>query len=396
MRHESLLFLLTAGACYLLAFVTSHTVVRWLLPEASRGALGHEGRFVAIDGIRGYLAFGVYVHHCLITWIYLREGSWVTLSRNFENQLGKTSVAIFFMITAFLFWGRAVAKRSVDSRSFFISRLFRIYPLYLFVFSIICIAVGFKSNWVAREPVSQIAIELGKWLLLRTPFINRYVGTKLVVAGVTWTLLYEAWFYLSLPLLVQVVLQKIAPWKKLLALAIVVLLFWVDHLEIPIAATFLGGFVAVYWRTDARRVELARSKAAGVLAMACLLGAVLFLYEPFNVPGIALLTIFFITIASGNTMFGLLRVPAALWLGEISYSIYLCHGIILWIIMQNILPRFSAFQPTASLFVFSAIAITPFVILFSSASYLLLERPLIDIGHRISKRLWASHAVPTS
>ena len=43
------------------------------------------------------------------------------------------------------------------------------------------------------------------------------------------------------------------------------------------------------------------------------------------------------TIASGNTIFGILRASSSRWLGEISYSMYL-HGLILWIIDQNILP----------------------------------------------------------
>jgi peptidoglycan/LPS O-acetylase OafA/YrhL len=45
------------------------------------------------------------------------------------------------------------------------------------------------------------------------------------------------------------------------------------------------------------------------------------------------------------------------------------------------------------LFVLSAVAITPLVILFSSASYLLLEKPLIDMGHAISKRSLTSRVV---
>jgi peptidoglycan/LPS O-acetylase OafA/YrhL len=393
MNHETLAFLLTAGVCYFLAFLTSHAFISWVLPEASRKALGHEGRFVAIDGIRGYLAFGVYVHHCLVTWIYLSRGQWIPLSLNFENQLGKTSVAIFFMITAFLFWGRAVAKSSVDSKGFFISRIFRIYPLYLFVVTLICLAVGYKSNWAAAESHAKIGGEVAKWLILRTPIINRYADTKIVVAGVTWTLLYEAWFYLSLPLIAAIVLQKIRLWKKLLALAIIAALFWVNHLEFPIVATFIGGFVAVYWRDSTRRIQLAKNKPATLVSIACLLTVVTFLYDPFNVLGLLLLTAFFVVVASGNTLFGLLKMPAALWLGEISYSIYLGHGVILWIIMQNVLPRFPGFHPTTTLFVLSAVAITPLVILFSSASYLLLEKPLIDMGHAFSKRSLTSRVV---
>src|SRR5450432_1799828 len=172
MGHETLLLALVAILCYLLALLTSYACVRWILSDQLRTELNDQTRYVAIDGIRGYLAFGVYVHHFILGWLFLHHGYMGPPPHNWENQLGKTSVAIFFMITAFLFWGRAVAKRSVDAKSFFISRLFRIYPLYLFVVAVICTAVGFKSGWVAMESMAKISVELGKWLILRTPVIN--------------------------------------------------------------------------------------------------------------------------------------------------------------------------------------------------------------------------------
>src|ERR1035438_10583305 len=117
MKPTALLFALTALACYGVAFLTSHAFVRLVLPQKLRAGLGNGARYIAIDGIRGYLAFGVFVHHCLVTWIFLSDGRWDPLPHNFENQLGATSVAVFFMITAFLFWGRAQAHGSLDWRS---------------------------------------------------------------------------------------------------------------------------------------------------------------------------------------------------------------------------------------------------------------------------------------
>lgn len=390
MTPSALTFALTALACYGLALVTSHAFVRWGLPKKLRAGLGNEARYIAIDGIRGYLAFGVYVHHCLATWIFMPKGQWLPLQHNFENQLGATSVAVFFMITAFLFWGRAQATGRLDWESFFITRLFRIYPLYLFVVSLICLAVAYRSNWVLLESGTDIAKEIAKWMFFRVPDINLYYRTTLIVKGVTWTLLYEAWFYASLPLLVLVFLKKNALWVKVIALGTVALLFWLNHIEFWIAATFLGGVFAVYWRMDKRRIELAQTRIATVIAIACLSGVVLFLYKPFNAVGIVLLSVFFAVIASGNTLFGLLKMRPALWLGEISYSIYLCHGLVLWLIMQNILPRLQGYDHTTKWFVVSAIVITPVVILFCSASYLLIERPLIAVGHRFSKRKTAA------
>jgi peptidoglycan/LPS O-acetylase OafA/YrhL len=392
MAHETLLIILIAAACYLVAFLSSHAIVRWILPQRLKPESDSRHRYVAIDGIRGYLAFSVYVHHCIVTSIYLRTNRWAGPPHNFENELGMTSVAIFFMITAFLFWGRANAKGKLDWKNFFISRVFRIYPLYLFVFSMVLLAVMYKSNWMLVEPTRRIVKETAKWMLFQSPDINGYFKTWMIVAGVTWTLAYEAWFYLSLPFFVGAFLPKNAVWKKVIAVGLVVGLFLLIHLRIGVTATFLGGILAVYWCADARRVKLAQSTTAAIVALLCVAAAFLFLFEPYNAVGVALLSVFFVTIASGNTIFGLLRASSSRWLGEVSYSMYLCHGLILWIIVQNILPRFHAFHPTMGWFAVWAIGITPILVLFSSASYIFIEVPLIAVGHRIAKRSSAPNA----
>ena len=260
-----LLFIPVAVACCVVGLLTAHFFVRWILPLRLRTELGNGARFVAIDGIRGFLAFGVYVQHCFVTGVFLRDGRWGELTSTLGGQLANACVAIFFMITAFLFWGRAYSKRELEWKSFFISRFFRIYPLYLFVLLTICIAVAYKSDWAAREPATNTAGEILKWFFFRAPNINHFTGTTFIVAGVTWTLLFEAWFYASLPLLVATFLKKHAVWKKLIALAIVAALFKLNHLNLSIAAAFLGGIVAVYWRKDARRIKLAQSGAAARL-----------------------------------------------------------------------------------------------------------------------------------
>lgn len=384
--HPGLAFFLVAVSCYVLAVGTSGLIVRWLLPAGFRQESSKGNRYVAIDGIRGYLAFGVFVHHCLATWMFLPEGHWYPLPHNFENQLGATSVALFFMITAFLFWGRAEANRALDWKRFFITRFFRIYPLYLFVFFLICWVVGSDNHWVALESPFILAKEIGKWLFFRDPDINLYYRTSLIVKGVTWTLLYEAWFYVSLPLLILVFLKRKALWIKFAALAIVGVLFKVNHIDFAIAATFLGGVCAVYWRKEQKRIDLAQSRIASVIAMASLFGVVVLLYKPFNFPGILLLTVFFVVISSGNTLFGILRTRSGLWLGEISYSVYLCHGLVLWAVMQKIVPHIQGYDHSMKWFAAASIGITPIVILLCSLTYLLIERPLIVAGHQIASR----------
>lgn len=384
MAEISLLVIVAVG-CYIVAILTSHVCVRWILHEHLKAEISSTTRYVGIDGIRGYLAFGVFVHHYIIQWLYLRNEHSGSPPHNFENELGKGAVAVFFMITAFLFWGRAHAKRGMEPRAFFTSRLFRIYPLYLaFVLSLF-VAVGYQSNWSAAEPASAIAKEFFKWVFFHMVIINRYPDK--VFGGVAWTLLYEAWFYLSLPLLAIVVFRKTALWKKALSIGIVAALFLVNHLQIWVCAAFLGGIAAVYWRLSEERITLAKTRTASLVALACLACVGLFIYDPFNLAGIALLTVFFVAISSGNTLFGLLSMPAARWMGEISYSIYLVHGIVLWIVLAIIFPRLPGSHPSYTWLAATAIVMTPILVLVTSASYIVIERPLIAIGHQLSKRV---------
>ena len=378
-------FGLTSLASCLLALLTSAVFVRWVLPTRYRSELGNKNRYIAIDGVRGYLAFSVYLHHCLITVVYMQRGLWLRPPHNLENQLGETSVAIFFMITAFLFGGRVWKKRDLDIRQFFFSRIFRIYPLYIFLTLMTCIAVGYKSHWIEIDSTATNAKNILRWLMFQSPNINRYPYTKLIVAGVTWTLLYEAAFYISLPLFVWAFLKGGRPWRYVLSLAMIAAVCRYNHLSAWIAATFLGGGAAIWWRLDVRRVQWAQSKLAATIALGSILAVLFFLYLPFNLPGIILLSVFFVAIASDNTLFGILRFPAALWLGEISYSIYLCHGIVLWVIVQNLLPKLSFFHATSRWLPLISVGITPILFLFCSTTYLLIERPFIDLGHAISK-----------
>jgi len=100
----------------------------------------------------------------------------------------------------------------------------------------------------------------------------------------------------------------------------------------------------------------------------------------FTWPATVGLTLFFIVIASGHHLWGLLRLPGLLWLGDITYSIYLLHGFLLWLVLQQVWPRTLASDGTV--FLGSAIAIDVVVVLLSSIVFLTIERPGVLLGKR--------------
>ena len=92
---------LIALVAYLLAIVTAALLLRAVPKIARQIEHSSESRYASIDGLRGYLAFGVFVHHAIITLIFLRTGVFDFPPSNFYSQLGQGSVALFFMITGF-------------------------------------------------------------------------------------------------------------------------------------------------------------------------------------------------------------------------------------------------------------------------------------------------------
>ena len=81
------------------------------------------GRHTAIDGLRGLLGIAVFVHHTVITWFFLHGDGWRLPPSRFIVHFGQSSVALFFMITAFLFWGRVLDReaRSTGRRFSFLA-----------------------------------------------------------------------------------------------------------------------------------------------------------------------------------------------------------------------------------------------------------------------------------
>lgn len=109
------------------AILTAHFLPKNKLPKIS------PQRFNSIDGLRGHLAFFVFLHHSCIWYFYLHDGYWRVPESRLFTHFGQTSVALFFMITSFLFFTKLLNsnEKGIDWNRLFISRFLRLVPLYL-------------------------------------------------------------------------------------------------------------------------------------------------------------------------------------------------------------------------------------------------------------------------
>ncbi|WP_395318007.1 hypothetical protein [Variovorax sp. UC74_104] len=174
-------------------------------------------------------------------------------------------------------------------------RLWRIGPTYLLAVGLMFLVVGWRTGFELREPAWSVLGAVLQWLALGIwplqPDINGYVGTTLILAGVTWTVFVEWLFYgalrpmaplargdrtprfviggmllVCLPLLVFAALSPGAtPSRPTLALVIGALA-WV-------LASFLMGMLSAWLvRREGPRLP---QRAASLLALACLAGVFL-------------------------------------------------------------------------------------------------------------------------
>jgi peptidoglycan/LPS O-acetylase OafA/YrhL len=380
---------LFAVLLYGAALLTSLALVR--LVPAIRGNIesAKRTRNESIDGLRGFLALGVFVHHCVVTWYYKEDGVWQVPPSNFYTELGEASVALFFMITAFLFWGRLLEEGSrIDWRHLYLSRIFRLYPVYIFMLLLVVVSVFSLSGWTLHEGRMALLQQLLRWLMftiLGAPNINHVANTAMLTAYVTWTLRYEWLFYLALPLLGLLFANSGKSVAAILTGIPTLLLFWLYHrysaIDIHILLAFSGGIVAAYWVRSERLRGLAQSPFATLCAIVALLMCLFVYRTAYSTGPLILLGILFVVVASGSTLFGVLRWRAVKWLGEISYSTYLLHGFLVWLILQRMVRDHQGW-----FYLLASMATTVSLVLLNTVSFLWIEKPGMALGKSIEQR----------
>src|SRR5437588_408274 len=120
-------------------------------------------RVTALDGLRDFLALGVFFHHTAIYNRYLIDGEWALPPSQFYTLLGQVGVAVFFMITGYLFWSRMIAANGrPEWLSLYTGRVFRIGPLYLFA-AVLVLSLVFIRTEHLNVPLPILAKQLGEW-----------------------------------------------------------------------------------------------------------------------------------------------------------------------------------------------------------------------------------------
>lgn len=369
--------------------------ISFLLSRRYAQTLQHGGgaRFVSIDGLRGYLAFFVFLHHSCVWYFFIQTGRWEIPPSNLYTMLGQGGVALFFMVTSFLFFNKLLESRgcSINWFDFYAMRIARLVPLYLVAFILLLLFVCIRSNWMLTVPLVDLLGSIFKWLLFTVsgkPDINAVAQTSIMMASVTWSLPFEWFFYFGLPIFAVFLSRKISLGGIIFAaLALYIMLENWSPAGI-VLRSFLGGVIAAFAVRQIRVKEILVSRGAAWLTLPALL---MLIQQPtaFNLFSLFLLSLIFTIVASGNNLFGILDNVAARWMGELSYGIYLFHGLAIFGVFYFVL-GLDFIRRLSSVEYWVLIGLlTPVVLSVAHFLHLIIERPALKgMQTLLRRRCW--------
>ncbi len=333
-------------------------------------------RYEALDGLRGFLAIGVFFQHAIQNYSFFHTGIWQITDVRFYRFLGGEAVILFFITTSFLYWTKVIANNGgAEMFRLYRSRLLRLAPLYIFAGFIIGLVALYNSGFEIIS-IGGFFRDVFYWFTLGLTTITHFNGQYIIPinAGIHWTLHYEWAFYLLLPLVALLLKNK---YGKLVSIALLIGVLCLP--DRGYWAIFLFGILAAYIIHYYPSVAWFKShKWSGLVPIFGLVAVYVVNYKPYSYPQYALSLLVFLCFVYGNDLFGLLKLPSAKFLSTISYSIYLLHGIILYFVLHglNLVYPITSLSP---LLYWTLMLLTSIIIiLISAVTYRFIEHPFIQ------------------
>ena len=347
------------------------------------------GQIDELQSLRGIAALVVMIGHCLA---YGQRPYWI--DRLLEVFNGHGCVVIFFVLSGFVL-ARSLRRSAFDRGdigSFYVRRLFRIYPA-LWAASLLSLAYVMLLHW--QVPVE----DSSAWFQER--FKREYftpLGIAASFAGAlgflippVWSILVELAYSAAMPFVVLVARRGTIALFTLTIVALIVSIRFGQYSYYGVAAygidfilgvwlAFLPAGVTKHWASSALRIPIASASIVVLLLCRVIWSATM--HDAFvHLIELAAAWILVGSIAVGAFRPSLLRSAPLVQLGEISYSLYLLHFPIMCISAKVIHALNRGGSPVASGMML--LAVTGAVSLVASyGQYRWVELPGIQLGRR--------------
>ena len=339
-----------------------------------------------IDGLRAIAVISVIIYHLNENWL----------------PGGFLGVDIFFVISGFLITGiiiTEIQQNSFSFKQFYTRRIKRIYPAFITVMALVSLIAS--AIFIYND-----FNQLRKTIELATAFLsNFYLGLTQGYFDLSanenpvlhiWSLAVEEQYYLIFPLILILAYKKFREIKVLFIITLILFfillatsfipasfykevlhqpnIYYLSNLRFP--ELLVGSLLAIY-HNFSNKVQLSK-QVSNILAIlsTLLLSSCLFLMnnDIAFIPGVTLIlpcifTALIIHTTSQNNIVKLcLSNKATVFIGKISYSLYLYHWIFIALAYYITGEKQINNQSIA--------IVTVLTIIFSVLSYYLIEQPI--------------------
>ncbi|MDA8416127.1 MAG: acyltransferase [Betaproteobacteria bacterium] len=348
--------------------------------ELSRGGTGHN--VSSMEGLRGFAVFLVFlVHYVTLVNPWVRGNSTLLQLSEIMHKIGNSGVDLFFVMSGYLIYGTLISREQKFIR-FISRRIKRIYPVFSVVF-LIYVGISLFLHSERKIPGSLAA---GVLYLIQNFLLLPGIFPITPLITVSWSLSYEMLFYWMIPLVVILfdLRHRSTAWRSVFFILVTV--FLVVNCAIyggPIRlAMFISGILLHEAMTNP-----GISPPGSAVALLALLAGLMSTLIPFSgligyiFKTMMLFAGFFILCFtcfshSGAWIAKIFSWTPLRWLGNMSYSYYLLHGLVLkigFMLVSTMLP------PSGSEQVLVFWGMFPFMLLLTLVStmglFIFIERP---------------------
>ena len=360
----------------------------------------------SLDSLRGIAAVSVLLLHLSYFKPLNELHGWLAGVYRLIS-FGHEAVVLFFVLSGYVLYLQ-ISRQAMSYLEFMIKRVCRIYLPYFFAIVVAILMQKFlhphvdlamgdlgSSAWTAPLSIKTIVAHI----LLIFPFTNNHLDP------VIWSLTYEMRLSLILPLLVWAAQRlgwPVVVLASLLLLPIDTLLLHKQHFGGGVAnvygtwghtLAYVSDFVIGAWLASQKSyVANKLAPMQTVSFMMFLLGVIAFeMSSRFSIAGGEFYSIYWhltllvaipmilMAVTTNALLQRILDMRVFHWLGDISYSLYLLHTLILLAIVHLVGPEKCSIWTLALVVALSFLA--------ASLSYLYVEKPSIQLGRSIVKRM---------
>jgi len=362
-------------------------------PSSSR-----QQREPELDGLRAIAATQVLLFHCLSAVGATTEVQhWLITGPPAAVANGASAVVLFFVLSGYVLAGSFLRDASaLGAGAFLVRRMLRLYPAFLAALAaawlVSMIVPHFddgagQSAWLRAH--AQLRLSAGQLLLSALA-----PGAAYELVPVGWTLRLELIYSLLFPMLMVIALRTHV---AVLVLPAALSLLLTPSRLINYAFPFTVG-IAMYACRE--RIHASDRGVRAIRWPLLLVAAGGYLLPPTHLwPASRLLGMGLATLGAASLMLlarmpplaPLLRSPAMVRLGEISYSLYLLHVPVVLLVAPWLLggePAEDAATATMR-WLLVGVAVLPLTIVAASFVHRTIELPGIEAGRRLGRRITA-------